>query len=286
MKFDLNELHLLILNVGLATHNKDWNWEDVSSPFTRLYLVTEGHARLKINSRLVDLTPGHLYLIPSFVRHSDICDSLFAHYYLHIYEESQSNFRFFEDWEFQVEVEADDLDYLLFKRLCELNPSMNLPQSDPVSYDNNSTLLENIQRNKTREFCNKVESRGIVYQLVSRFLKESRPKDEVSDDRIQKVMSYVRKNLDKKLDINTLAEMSYLSKDHFIRVFKKESGETPMNHIISRKLERAMLILATKDTPVKTIAFNLGFEDHSYFNRLFKSRLGITPQQYREKKKR
>ena len=286
MKIDLSELNLLILNVGLATHNKDWNWEDVSSPFTRLYLVTEGHARLKINSRLVELTPGHLYLIPSFVRHSDICDSLFAHYYLHIYEESRSDFRFFEDWEFQVETEAGELDYLLFKRLCELNPSMNLPQSDPVTYDNNSTLLENIQRNKTREFCNKVESRGIVYQLVSRFVKEARPKDEVSDDRIQKVMSFIRKNLDKKLDINTLAEMSYLSKDHFIRVFKKESGETPMNYIISRKLERAMLILATEDTPVKTIAFNLGFEDHSYFNRLFKSRLGITPQQYREKKKR
>ena len=282
----LTKLNLLILNVGLSTHNKDWNWEDVSSPFTRLYLVTEGHARLKINSRLVELTPGHLYLIPSFVRHSDICDSYFAHYYLHIYEESRSDFRFFEDWEFQVETGAGDLDYLLFKRLCELNPSMNLPQSDPVTYDNNSTLLENIQRNKTRDFCNKVESRGIVYQLVSRFVKEARPKDEVSDDRIQKVMSFIRKNLDKKLDINTLAEMSYLSKEHFIRVFKKESGETPMNYIISRKLERAMLILATEDTPVKTIAFNLGFDDHSYFNRLFKSRLGITPQQYREKKKR
>lgn len=286
MNINLNELNLLVLNVGYATHDRDWNWEDVSSPFTRLYLVTEGHARLRIDSRLYELTPGHLYLIPTFVRHTDICDSLFAHYYIHIYEDTRSYFRLFEDWEFPVEAEADEMDYLLFKRLCDLNPSMHLPQSNPVSYDNNSTLLENIQRNKARGFCNKVESRGIVYQLVSRFLKDARPKDEVSDDRVQKVLSFIRKNIDKKMEVGELAEMSCLSKDHFIRIFKKENGESPMSYIISRKLERAMLILATEDTPVKTIAFNLGFEDHSYFNRLFKSRLGITPQQYREKKKR
>lgn len=285
INLNLNELNLLVLNVGHAIHDKDWNWEEVSSPFTRLYLVTDGHAHLKINSSLYELTPGHLYLIPSFVRHSDICDSLFAHYYIHIYEDSRSNFRLFEDCEFQVEVEANELDLQLFKRLCALNPSMHLPQSDPVSYDNNSTLLMNIQRNKAREFCNKVESRGIVYQLVSRFLKGARVKDEVSDDRVQKVLSFIRKNLNKKIEVTELAEMSCLSKDHFIRIFKNETGEAPMSYIISRKLERAMLILATEDVPVKTIAFNLGFEDHSYFNRLFKSRMGITPQQYREKKK-
>lgn len=285
MNIQIDELNLLVLNVGYSTHYKDWNWEDVSSPFTRLYLVTEGQARIRINSHVYDLTPGHLYLIPSFVRHTDICDSLFSHYYIHIYEDSRSDFRLFEDWEFQVETDADELDILLFKRLCELNPSMHLPQSNPVSYDNNSTLMENIQRNKARGFCNKVESRGIVYQLVSRFLKDARPKDEVSDDRVQKVLSFIRKNLDKKLDVNELAEISCLSKDHFIRIFKKETGESPMSYIISRKLERSMLLLATEDIPVKSIAFNLGFDDHSYFNRLFKSRIGITPQQYREKKK-
>lgn len=286
MNIDFRDLDLLVLNVGYATHYGDWNWEDVRSPFARLYLVTEGHACLKIDSRLYDLTPGHLYLIPSFVRHTDICDSLFSHFYIHIYEDSNSDFRLFEDWEFQVEKDAEELDILLFKRLCDLNPSMHLLQSNPVSYDNNSTLLENIQRNKAGMFCNKVESRGIVYQLVSRFLKEAGPKVEVNDDRMQKVLSFIRKNLDKKIELSELSEMSCLSKDHFIRVFKKETGESPTNYIISRKLERAMLLLATENSPVKSISFNLGFEDHSYFNRLFKSRIGITPQQYREKKKR
>lgn len=38
---------------------------------------------------------------------------------------------------------------------------MQLPQSDPTSYDNNPTLIRNIIKNKQRTFCDKVESRGI-----------------------------------------------------------------------------------------------------------------------------
>lgn len=286
MNIRLDELNLLVLNVGYAEHDGDWNWEDVKSPFARLYLVTGGHAGLRIGSTLYQLTPGHLYLIPSFVCHTDICDSLFSHYYIHIYEDSSSDFRLFEDWHFPLEVPAGDMDLQLFRRLCAINPSKLLPQSDPVSYDNNSTLLENIRKNKEGEFCGKVESRGIVYQLVSRFLKEAGPKEEVGDDRVQKALSYIRKNIGKKMDLGELAEMLCMSKDHFIRIFKKETGESPINYITSRKLERAMLLLATEDTPVKAIAFSLGFDDHSYFNRVFKAHIGMTPQQYREKKKR
>lgn len=37
--------HPLTLNVGLAIHNADWNWQNVTSPFTRIYYVTKGHAK-------------------------------------------------------------------------------------------------------------------------------------------------------------------------------------------------------------------------------------------------
>ena len=72
-----------------------------------------------------------------------------------------------------------------------------------------------------------------------------------------------------------------MSKDHFIRVFKRETGETPNAYIAHRKQEKAELLLVTTDLPIKNIADTLGFEDHSYFNKLFKKLAGITPQQYR-----
>ena len=163
---------------------------------------------------------------------------------------------------------------------------MQLPQSDPTSYDNNPTLIKNIIKNKQRTFCDKVESRGIVYQLMARFLKDAQPKAEINDDRIQKVLSYIRKNIYKTIDIDSLAALSCLSKDHFIRLFRKEVNNTPLQYINQKKIEKAQLILITDSMPIKNISYLLAYEDHSYFNRLFKKLTGVTPQQYRDRYKK
>ncbi|KAA5269683.1 helix-turn-helix domain-containing protein [Bacteroides faecis] len=286
MTQSIDQLHLLILNVGLAIHNTDWNWRNVNSPFTRLYYVTEGAARILLPTGIQELKPDHLYLVPSFTTHSYLCDTHFVHYYLHIYEDHQSESSILEDFSFPTEIPAGDLELPLIKRLCGINPTMQLPQSDPTSYDNNPTLIKNIIKNKQRTFCDKVESRGIVYQLMARFLKDAQPKAEINDDRIQKVLSYIRKNIYKTIDIDSLAAISCLSKDHFIRLFKKEVNNTPLQYINQKKIEKAQLILITDSMPVKNISYLLAYEDHSYFNRLFKKLTGVTPQQYRDRYKK
>lgn len=286
MTQSIDQLHLLILNVGLAIHNADWNWRNVNSPFTRLYYVTEGTARILLPTGIQELKPDHLYLVPSFTTHSYLCDTHFVHYYLHIYEDHQSESSILEDFSFPTEIPTGDLELPLIKRLCGINPTMQLPQSDPTSYDNNPTLIKNIIKNKQRTFCDKVESRGIVYQLIARFLKDAQPKAEINDDRIQKVLSYIRKNIYKTIDIDSLAAISCLSKDHFIRLFKKEVNNTPLQYINQKKIEKAQLILITDSMPVKNISYLLAYEDHSYFNRLFKKLTGVTPQQYRDRYKK
>lgn len=286
MTQSIDQLHLLILNVGLAIHNTDWNWRNVNSPFTRLYYVTEGAARILLPTGIQELKPDHLYLVPSFTTHSYLCDTHFVHYYLHIYEDHQSESSILEDFSFPTEIPAGDLELPLIKRLCGINPTMQLPQSDPTSYDNNPTLIKNIIKNKQRTFCDKVESRGIVYQLMARFLKDAQPKAEINDDRIQKVLSYIRKNIYKTIDIDSLAAISCLSKDHFIRLFKKEVNNTPLQYINQKKIEKAQFILITDSMPVKNISYLLAYEDHSYFNRLFKKLTGVTPQQYRDRYKK
>lgn len=286
MTQSIDQLHLLILNVGLAIHNADWNWRNVNSPFTRLYYVTEGAARILLPTGIQELKPDHLYLVPSFTTHSYLCDTHFAHYYLHIYEDHQSESSILEDFSFPTEIPAGDLELPLIKRLCGINPTMQLPQSDPTSYDNNPTLIKNIIKNKQRTFCDKVESRGIVYQLMARFLKDAQPKAEINDDRIQKVLSYIRKNIYKTIDIDSKVAISCLSKDHFIRLFRKEVNNTPLQYINQKKIEKAQLILITDSMPIKNISYLLAYEDHSYFNRLFKKLTGVTPQQYRDRYKK
>lgn len=53
---------------------------------------------------------------------------------------------------------------------------MTLTETDPTSYDNNYTLMQNLLKNKQRTLSDKIESRGIVYQLLARFLKRAQVK--------------------------------------------------------------------------------------------------------------
>lgn len=281
MNLQVEQIHPLVLNVGLAVHNADWNWKNVNSPFTRLYYVTEGSAQIELPDGIYTLSPKHMYFIPAFTIHTNICKSNFVHYYLHIYEDHYSDNDWLDHWKFPVEIEATDLDLALFKRLCEINPHMTLQKSDPTTYDNNPTLMQNLIKNRQRAFYDKVESRGIVFQLLSRFFKQGQSKIEMEDNRIAKTVLYIRKHLNEAIELEKLAEISCLSKDHFIRLFKKELGTTPLQYINQKKIEKSQLLLITEEIAVKEIAFQLAFEDYSYFNRLLKKITGVTPQEYR-----
>ena len=282
MNLSVDQLHFLTLNVGFAQHNGDWNWKHVRSPFARLYYVTEGEAQVEIGSACYKLTPNHLYFIPAFTEHSYVCQASFSHYYIHIYEDQQHSAGVLDEYSFPIEVDAQATDLELIKRLSDMNPFLKLPESNPQAYDNQPTLISNIRLNKQRPLHNKMESRGILFILMSRFFKEAVAKEEVKDDRIHQTMAYIRKHLDSHIDIDMLADKACMSKDHYIRVFKRETGETPNVYITKRKLEKAELALATSDLSIKSIAQMLGYSDYSYFNRVFKQNTGVTPQQYRE----
>ena len=185
------------------------------------------------------------------------------------------------NWDFPVEADATEYDIELLKRLTYINPFLKLPMSNPEIYDNHKTLVSNIDMNVRRPFHVKMESRGILFILLSRFLKMATPKVETRDDRIRTIISHIRSNLYEYQDIDQLAKIACMSKDHFIRIFKKETGDTPNAYITKKKMEAAELLLITSDEPIKNVAIKLGYDDCSYFNKTFKKYSGITPQQYR-----
>ena len=104
MQIPIESLNMLLLNVGLAHHNADWNWQQVCSPFTRIYYVKEGGARIHFEDKCYELTPGNLYIIPAYTLHSCECHGLFTHYYLHVYEGFKTESNIFDYYDFPTEV--------------------------------------------------------------------------------------------------------------------------------------------------------------------------------------
>jgi AraC-like DNA-binding protein len=279
---DVNLLSPIVINVGLAEHHGDWNWQNVSSPFARIYCVTYGKAQIRMGNNTYDLTPGNLYFVPAFTRHSYICDSDFTHYYIHIYEEHPDPTCQLEDWDIPFSVVAHEYDELLMERLCLINPSMGLPQSNPKSYDNQENVRRNLSVQSKRNFSEKMESRGIVYQILSRFFTSAHPKKRTNDVRIEQAIDYIRQNIFLPLKTENLASMVCLSKDHFIRLFKKETGVTPTQYITNKKMEKAQLLLATENISIYDITVKLSYTDVAYFDRVFRNTIGMSPLAYRQ----
>ncbi|HLW10199.1 MAG TPA: AraC family transcriptional regulator [Fermentimonas sp.] len=118
-----------------------------------------------------------------------------------------------------------------------------------------------------------LEIKGILFQLLARFSKCATNKYEITDNRILKVLRFIRKNVDKVITMEEMTNICCLSKDHFIRLFKNEVHTTPIQYINQKKIEKAQLMIATGNQSIKDIAFALSFENTYYFNRVFKKGL-------------
>lgn len=275
----IDNLHLLVVHMGRKRCGIDWNYRNVCSPFTRIYYIISGMAEIITDDGSLPLRSGNIYMVPAFTNHTCSCDKEFEHYYIHLYNEAGPYM--LEDWDFPKEFRADDRDVATIERLAALCPGMELSHTDPKAYDNHNSLVRRIELNKQRDIATKIESRGLIYLMLSRFLTNATLKPYCRDERIREAVRYIRSHLSARLTIDVLSSLTCLSKDHFIRLFRQEMGMTPLNYINSRRIEAAQLKLATESLSVKGIAYSLGYEDHAYFNRLFKKITGMTPIQYR-----
>ncbi|MDD4921455.1 MAG: AraC family transcriptional regulator [Bacteroidales bacterium] len=277
-----NRLSLILLNIGYAIHEADWNWKNICSPFFRIYLVVKGSACVTINGKDHILTPGRLYFIPPFTLHSDSCDSHFSLFYLHVYENHVQDISIFEQMSFPFEVNASAFEHQLFQRLLDINPDKGLAFYDPKSYESSDNLYHCIAETSKKDFPTLIETKGIILQIFSRFLSQSQKIAVTQDSRILKAIGYIHKNMEKNITIHELASLCRLSEDHFIRLFKQEIKITPINYINHKKIETAQLMMVIQKQPIKDIACSLSFENITYFNRLFKNMVGTTPTQYRD----
>jgi len=272
-------LNLILLNIARKEHDADWNWKGVHSPFARIYMVESGSAKVIMPDGAHTIEPGYLYLVPAFVTHGYENDSFFILYYIHIYDEQN----IFDRLSFPFKVVANESDKMQIQRLLAINPGRELNRSDPDTYDNHPTLMQNIARNDQFPFYTIVETKGILLQLFSKFLEKAFFKQEIADKRIVKVVRHIRENINRNIGIDELASISCLTNDHFIRLFKKEMKCTPIQYINQKKIEKAQLMLLINDKPIKEIAYDLSFENVSYFYRLFRKMTGTPPNRYKRK---
>ncbi|WP_410769452.1 GyrI-like domain-containing protein [Fontibacillus sp. BL9] len=101
-------------------------------------------------------------------------------------------------------------------------------------------------------------------------------------NRIDKVINYIQDNLQEKITVEAMAEISHFSKYHFARIFNSIVGMPPSAYLIKVRLNRSIKYLAESDKSILEISNLCGFETASNFNVAFKKRFNQTPSEIRK----
>jgi len=127
--------------------------------------------------------------------------------------------------------------------------------------------------------CTLVDIDKICQSSFSVFI----PEKNHQDIDISNIQNFIENNLNSDLTIEKLAAMSGMSTRNFNRRFKAATGETAVKYIQLVRVEAAKSQLENNSCTFDQIAYDLGYENTSFFRRIFKRTTGLSPSSYRKK---
>ena len=117
--------------------------------------------------------------------------------------------------------------------------------------------------------------------LIGRMNAAPRREEQRFDPKIRQALSYINENLGRELSVDALAERVYLSRYHFMRLFKAETGSTVHAYVRQKRLLYAARLIR-EGTAANQAAEAAGFADYSTFHRAFRASFGISPGQLKK----
>ena len=130
--------------------------------------------------------------------------------------------------------------------------------------------------------------KGFLFQFLfllipNRAVSEnSSPVGEKSLEKMKTILKYVEDHYNEHLTIEDMAELTFYSKSHFMKFFKSHMGTGFIDYLNDYRLVMAERLLRSSDNSILEIAVQSGFDNLSYFNRIFKRKYGISPGKYRK----
>lgn len=123
---------------------------------------------------------------------------------------------------------------------------------------------------------------GVDKQYANNILSEDEKISEIPDF-VKKAMLYVNENYTEKHTLESMTRLFFISPEHFGTTFKKSTGMSFVDYYTSIKIGKAKEILTYLSCSIKETAKKVGYDDYSYFCKLFKKHTGLTPLEYRRK---
>lgn len=274
-----------LLHIDYVKLNNSWNFNNVISPYYRLYYIDEGMGSISNNSGKLILEPGYLYLIPSFTICNLNCEVYLSQYFIQFFEESPDGISLFNQTRNVMKLPATEIDIILIKQMLHENPGRGINRSNnPKVYEKEAYYKEYQSLNNKLKPHLKFENQGILLLLISKFLNTNdfeKSTHQAMPSKILNTMSHIQLHLGKNLTVAELAQRVNHNQDYFSKQFLIHTGQRPLNYIHQKKIERAQYLITTTNKSFLEIALDTGFSNLPHFSKIFKQIVSLTPGEYR-----
>lgn len=262
-------------------HDENWHMEPNRHEFFEMVYMKKGSAVFEISGHPVNMGPNDIIIIKPrqyhkfSVKSRSVCELIVLSFKF----ENQRNDEF-------SEVSLEDFLNFVHGRDSGNFITLKVSQKNEIITVLNKILKERSSSEIGSEFLSHFLIMEL-FVLISRALKmewENSIKSESPKlkELIRIAVNFINNNFEREIALKDIARYVFLSPSYFARVFKEETGVSPINYLLKVRIERAKEMLTDTDQKVSDIALGVGFSNQQRFNAIFKKYTGMTPTQYRK----
>ncbi|CCH53056.1 Methylphosphotriester-DNA alkyltransferase [Fibrisoma limi BUZ 3] len=160
-----------------------------------------------------------------------------------------------------------------------------LTNDEPIYHLISRLIYIFTENNRAKEVIANLVLQELVVRLMqtqARTLLLSSGASYANVNRLAHVAQYINKHLSRSLHIRELADEACMSEPNFYRTFKQTFGMTPVDYINQQRIALASKLLRTTNRCLADISLECGFNNLTYFMKLFRREMGMSPAQYRK----
>ncbi|OQY32873.1 MAG: hypothetical protein B6241_09780 [Spirochaetaceae bacterium 4572_59] len=256
-----------VLNINRAGFSRcgmDYHIQRQDYPFYAFEYIIEGKGTLMINNHSYSITEGDVFILQKNSIHDYTAAPPYP--WTKVWFEVNGSF-------------VDDLFHLYNLESCyyiPLTPLKDIFQS----------ILESCINNDPKSNKDWDDFPLYLHKLLSSLKESSNNKNsynQCEDHSIRQVTEYISNNFMKPVSLDDIANEVALSVPGIIRKFRKETGVTPYQFLLQKRMDHARMLLKQTDLTICRIAHDSGFNDTYHFSRIFKQRFNLSPGKYRKK---
>ncbi|MCQ2222354.1 MAG: AraC family transcriptional regulator [Bacteroidaceae bacterium] len=264
-------------NIGIVHSDQTYEYNNIFNYTCRILLVRQGSGIIRCGNEEHDIVPDHLYLVPPLITHSIQCTSptilqvlTFTDQSLHIYDH-------FHLFHYTLEIPAPSGTLQLLDTIVKAAPNFTLTDLSKLRYDTSTDNTRRIKEFRNLPASNQMIISGLLHVILAQFMDKNAPAASVSDIRISKAVWQINRDLANTPSLDDMSAKACLNKNTFIRLFRLQTGFTPTDYIIHRRMLRAQFLFISGNRSVKEVAHMVGYDNISYFGRTFKKAVGMSP---------